>query len=92
MNGRVTAPSSSAHLPTAPRRRRLGLALASLGVATSSLTLAGLATTPAQAAPPDSPAHACRVDGGISIACTSTYTFTGAEQTFQVPDAGKPTG
>jgi len=64
-------------------RRCLGRA-AILVVIASSLALVGLAGSPARADQPGSPAHACAVDGP-AIACTTTYTFTGEEQSFEVP-------
>ena len=84
MNRRVTPPSTSTHpsTTTSSRRRRLGFAASTLGLATTSLALVALAAPAANAASPD---HSCEVVGN-SIACTDTYTFADAEETYVVPD------
>ena len=85
MNGQVNqTPPSRNHPPTSPsRRQRLGFAVSTLGLAASSLSLVALVSPAAQAAPAPPP-PTCSV-AGSSIACTVTYAFTGAEQTFAVP-------
>ena len=87
MNGPVTQPPPTrTHSPTTlSRRRHLGFGAFTLALAASSLTLIGLAPA-AQAVPPTSPDHSCEVFGTGSIACTDTYTYTGAEDTWVVPD------
>jgi hypothetical protein len=86
VNGSVTQPPPTrTHSPTTlSRRRHVGFAVFTLALAASSLTLVGLAPA-AEADPPTSPDRSCQVFGTGSIACTSTYTYTGAEDTFVVP-------
>ena len=83
MNGEVTYPPTAANRPrtTPSPRQRLGFALTTLGLATSSLAFVGLTGSPAQAA--SSPT--C-VAAGDTVDCTITYGSSGAEETFTVPE------